>query len=55
MQPTSGVISEAWNLYKTHWRHLLSIALVVYLGVAIIGVLLVRPSGFFGKVQVTRV
>ena len=29
MQP-GAVISEAWDLYKTHWQHLLPIALVVY-------------------------
>ena len=40
MNPTSGVIGEAWNLYKAHWRHLLSISFVVYLAVALIGVLL---------------
>jgi hypothetical protein len=34
------VISEAWNLYKAHWRHLITISFVVYLAVAIIGVLL---------------
>jgi hypothetical protein len=29
MSPTSGVIGEAWNLYKAHWRHVLSISFVV--------------------------
>ena len=24
MSPTSGVIGEAWQLYKAHWRHLLT-------------------------------
>ena len=48
MAPTSGVISEAWNLYKTHWRHFLSISFVVYLVVAIIGVLLVAVLTWLG-------
>ena len=30
MSPTSGVISEAWNVYKAHWRHLLTFSFVVY-------------------------
>jgi len=50
MPPTSGVISEAWNLYKTHWRHLLSISFVVYLAVALIGVLLVAVLTWFGAI-----
>jgi uncharacterized membrane protein len=40
MSPTSGVISEAWDLYKAHWRHLLTFSCVVYLGVALIAALL---------------
>ena len=50
MPPTSGVITEAWNLYKAHWRHLLSIALIIYLGVAIIGVLLVALLTWLGAI-----
>jgi hypothetical protein len=50
MPPTSGVITEAWNLYKAHWRHLLSISLVVYLAVAIIGVLLVAVLTWLGAI-----
>jgi hypothetical protein len=50
MPPTSGVITEAWNLYKTHWRHLLSISFVVYLAVAIIGVLLVAVLTWLGAI-----
>ena len=48
MSPTSGVISEAWGLYKTHWRHLLSISFIVYLAVAIIGVILVAILTWLG-------
>ena len=50
MPPTSGVITEAWNLYKAHWRHLLSISFVVYLAVAIIGVLLVAVLTWLGAI-----
>ena len=50
MSPTSGVIGEAWSLYKAHWRHLLSISFVVYLAVALIGVLLVAVLTWFGEI-----
>lgn len=40
MNPTEGVIGEAWGMYKAHWRHLLPIALVVYVGIALISLLL---------------
>jgi glycerophosphoryl diester phosphodiesterase family protein len=40
MNPTEGVLSEAWNMYKAHWRHLLTIALVVYVAVGLIGLVL---------------
>src|SRR5918995_4324832 len=40
MSPTDGVLSEAWGMYKAHWRHLLPIALVVYAAVALISLLL---------------
>ena len=48
MQPTDGVIGEAWQLYKAHWRHLLPIALVVYVTVAIIGALLTLVLTWLG-------
>jgi hypothetical protein len=50
MSPTSGVIGEAWNLYKAQWRHLLSISFVVYLAVAIIGVILVGVLTWVGAI-----
>jgi hypothetical protein len=40
VSPTEGVIGEAWQLYKGHWRHLLTIAFVVYVAVALISLLL---------------
>jgi hypothetical protein len=50
MTPTSGVIGEAWNLYKAHWRHLLTISFVVYVAVALVGVLLVAVLTWFGAI-----
>jgi hypothetical protein len=40
MSPTSGVLGEAWDLYKAHWQHLLTFSLVVYVGVALVGAVL---------------
>jgi hypothetical protein len=40
VSPTEGVIREAWDLYKAHWRHLIPISLVVYVTVALIGAVL---------------
>lgn len=40
MSPTSGVIGEAWGVYKSHWQHLLTFSFVVYAAVALIAVLL---------------
>jgi hypothetical protein len=36
MNPLSGVLSEAWGMYKTFAKHLLAIAFVIYLAAAII-------------------
>lgn len=47
MQP-GAVIREAWDLYKTHWQHLLPIALVVYLILGLISLLLTIALGWFG-------
>ena len=48
MIPTQGVIGEAWGLFKAHWRHLVPIALVVYVAIAIVGLLLTLLLGWFG-------
>jgi hypothetical protein len=40
MSPTEGVIREAWELYRAHWRHLLTISFIVYLAVALLSILL---------------
>jgi F0F1-type ATP synthase assembly protein I len=40
MNPLSGVLGEAWTLYKRHAAHFLVIAFVIYLAAAIlVGVL----------------
>jgi hypothetical protein len=40
MNPLSGVIGEAWQMYSRHAKHLLAIAFVIYLIAAIISALL---------------
>jgi hypothetical protein len=40
MNPLSGVLSEAWGMYKTYAKHLLAIAFAIYLVAAIIVALL---------------
>lgn len=40
MSPTEGVLGQAWGMYKANWRHLLPIAFVVYVAVALISILL---------------
>ena len=48
MNPTTGVLGEAWDTYRKHWKHLIPIALVVYLVVALISALLVSTLDLFG-------
>ena len=50
MNPTSGVIGEAWETFKAHWRHLMPIALVVYVAVALISLVLVLLLTWFGAI-----
>lgn len=50
MSPTAGVLSESWDLYKRHWQHLLSISFVVYLGVALLSILLVAVLTWLGAI-----
>jgi hypothetical protein len=40
MNPLSGVIGEAWSMYKAHAKHLLAIAFVIYLVAAVLAVVL---------------
>ncbi len=50
MNPTSGVLGEAWETFKAHWRHLVTIALVVYLAVALINLVLVALLTWVGAI-----
>jgi hypothetical protein len=47
MNPLSGVLSEAWGMYKAYARHLLAIAFVIYVAAAIIAAVL-SLAGTFG-------
>jgi Membrane domain of glycerophosphoryl diester phosphodiesterase len=55
VNPTQGVLSEAWAMYKTHWRTLLPIAFVVYLALGLINLLLVTTLTWFGALLGTIV
>jgi hypothetical protein len=48
VNPLSGVFGEAWGLYKAHWRHFFVIALVVFVVLAVIGILLSWLLGWVG-------
>ncbi len=48
MNPLSGVLSQAWELYRRHARHLLVLAFVVYVAVAVIEAILVGLLGVLG-------
>ena len=50
MNPLSGVFGEAWELYKAHWRHFFSIALLVFVVLAALGILLTFLLGWFGVI-----
>jgi hypothetical protein len=50
VSPTEGVIGEAWAMYKAHWRHLLLISFVVYLGVALLSLVLVAILTWVGAI-----
>ena len=46
MQP-SDVIGEAWAIYKAHWRHLIAVAIVVYIAISAIVLALAFVIGVF--------
>ena len=48
MNPLSGVLGEAWKLYKAHAAHLLVIAFVIYLVAAVVAALLALAGGVIG-------
>ena len=50
MNPTDGVISEAWEAFKAHWRHPVPIALVVYVAVGLISIVLVALLTWIGAI-----
>ena len=50
MNPTDGVLSEAWGMYKAHWRHLIPIALVVYVALALATLVLAAALTWLGIV-----
>jgi hypothetical protein len=50
MNPLSGVLGEAWQMYKAHAGHLLAIAFVIYLAAAVIAALLALAGGTVGAV-----
>ena len=45
MNPLAGVLSEAWEMYKAHARHLLPIAFVIYLFAGLIAALFGLAGG----------
>ncbi len=50
MNPLSGVLDEAWRMYKAHAKHLLVIAFVIYLVAAVIAALFALAGGTIGAV-----
>jgi hypothetical protein len=48
MSPLSGVLSEAWGLYKRHAAHFILISFAIYLVVAVITALLSWAAGSAG-------
>jgi hypothetical protein len=53
VNPVAGVLGEAWGLYKSHARHLLTISLIVYVAVGIISAVLIAAFGWFGVLLAT--
>ena len=50
MNPLSGVLGEAWQMYKAHAWHLLAIAFVIYLAAAVIAALFALGGTTVGAV-----
>ena len=48
MNPTEGVISEAFDLYKKHFGHLFTTAFVIYAAIAVLSALLIALLGIVG-------
>jgi hypothetical protein len=50
MSPLAGVLGESWQLYRRYARHLLTIALIVYVIAALVSAALQLVGGFVGFV-----
>jgi len=50
MNPTSGVIKNAWDLYKSHWKHLLAISFGIYIALALVTALLTAVLSWLGLI-----
>ena len=50
MSPLSGVLSEAWALYRRHATHFILISFAIYLVIAIVNALLSWALGGFGVI-----
>ena len=48
MNPLSGVIGDAWKMYRAHAGHLLAVAFIIYFAAAVITALLAWALGEFG-------
>jgi len=48
MNPTTGVLSDAWDAYTKHWKHLLPIAFIAYVVVGLVSALLASTLGLIG-------
>jgi hypothetical protein len=48
VNPLVGILGQAWATYRTHARHLVTIAFVVYVVAALVQLVLVAALGWFG-------
>lgn len=46
----SGALGGGWDIYRRFWRHLVPIALVVYLAISLLALLLVAIAGPLGAI-----
>lgn len=53
--PPGEVLSEAWALYKAHWRHFLPLAFLVFVVISLISLVLALALGWFGAVLATLI
>ena len=51
MSPLSGVLSEAWALYRRHASHFIAISFVIYLVIAVITALLYLVARLVGALH----